>query len=80
MQTVKRSFLYLYVCVCVQNLISAHDQFKATLPEADSERQAILSICNEVQKISQTYSVTPNLTNGYCSITPTEIGIKWDKV
>uniref|UniRef100_A0A3B4CPQ4 Actinin, alpha 2b n=1 Tax=Pygocentrus nattereri TaxID=42514 RepID=A0A3B4CPQ4_PYGNA len=64
----------------IQNLISAHEQFKATLPEADNERQAILSIYNEVQKIAQSYGISPNLTNIYCTITPAELSAKWDKV
>ncbi|KAM9463053.1 alpha-actinin-2 [Clarias gariepinus] len=64
----------------IEKLISAHDQFKVTLPEADVERQAILSIYNEVQKIAQTYNLSPNLTNIYCSITPNEITTKWDKM
>uniref|UniRef100_A0AAR2M264 Actinin, alpha 2b n=1 Tax=Pygocentrus nattereri TaxID=42514 RepID=A0AAR2M264_PYGNA len=62
----------------IQNLISAHEQFKATLPEADNERQAILSIYNEVQKIAQSYGISPNLTNIYCTITPAFLkNIKW---
>ncbi|XP_066519167.1 alpha-actinin-2 [Hoplias malabaricus] len=64
----------------IQNLISAHEQFKATLPEADNERQAIMSIHNEVQKITQSYSIAPNLTNLYCTITPAELSLKWEKV
>uniref|UniRef100_A0A671QNB1 Alpha-actinin-2-like n=1 Tax=Sinocyclocheilus anshuiensis TaxID=1608454 RepID=A0A671QNB1_9TELE len=64
----------------VQSLISAHDQFKATLAEADSERQAILSIYNEVQKIAQSYGISSKLTNIYCDITPAIINQKWEKV
>ncbi|XP_061081397.1 alpha-actinin-2 isoform X3 [Conger conger] len=64
----------------IQSLIVAHDQFKATLPEADSERQAILGILNEIQKIAQSYGIGTSLTNPYSSITTIEIGIKWDKV
>lgn len=64
----------------MQNLITAHDQFKATLPEADSERQAILGIYTEVQKIAQSYGISPNLANPYSNITPTEMGLKWEKV
>lgn len=63
-----------------QNLISAHGQFKATLPEADCERQAILSIFNEVQKITQSYSLSLSLVNPYSNITPIEMGQKWEKV
>uniref|UniRef100_A0A6Q2YUX8 Actinin, alpha 2b n=1 Tax=Esox lucius TaxID=8010 RepID=A0A6Q2YUX8_ESOLU len=64
----------------VQSLISAHEQFKATLPEADGERQAILGIQNEVQKISQSYSIKANLINPYSTITTEELLAKWDKV
>ncbi|KAJ8404759.1 hypothetical protein AAFF_G00331460 [Aldrovandia affinis] len=64
----------------IQSLMSAHDQFKATLPEADRERQAILGIQNETQKISQSYGISSALSNPYSSITTAEIGLKWDKV
>uniref|UniRef100_A0A4W5NY18 Actinin, alpha 2b n=1 Tax=Hucho hucho TaxID=62062 RepID=A0A4W5NY18_9TELE len=64
----------------VQSLISAHEQFKATLPEADGERQAILGIHNEVQKISQSYGIKANLLNLYSTITTEELLAKWDKV
>ncbi|KAJ8013642.1 hypothetical protein DPEC_G00031930 [Dallia pectoralis] len=64
----------------IQSLISAHDQFKATLPEADCERQAILSIFTEVQKITQSYGISINITNPYSDITPAEIGLRWEKV
>ncbi|XP_073773370.1 uncharacterized protein isoform X2 [Danio rerio] len=64
----------------VQNLLSAHDQFKVTLPEADSERQAIMSIYNEVQKICQSYGISSKLSNIYCSITPADLNQKWEKV
>uniref|UniRef100_W5NIS0 Actinin, alpha 2b n=1 Tax=Lepisosteus oculatus TaxID=7918 RepID=W5NIS0_LEPOC len=64
----------------IQSLISAHEQFKATLPEADSERQAILGIHNEVQKIVQSYGVNLSQTNPYSTITPEEIRAKWDRV
>ncbi|KAL7869620.1 hypothetical protein AOLI_G00136080 [Acnodon oligacanthus] len=64
----------------IQNLISAHEQFRATLPKVDNERQAILSIYNEVQKFAHSYGISPNLTNIYCTITPAELSLKWDKV
>lgn len=63
-----------------QGLSTAHDQFKATLPEADKERQAILGIQNEIAKIVQTYHVNMAGTNPYTTITPQEINSKWDKV
>ncbi|KAK7901891.1 hypothetical protein WMY93_018660 [Mugilogobius chulae] len=64
----------------VQSLVAAHEQFKATLPEADAERQAILGIHNEVQKISQSYGIKASLVNPYSSITTEELLDKWDKV
>lgn len=63
-----------------QSLIAAHEQFKATLPEADSERQAILGIHNEVQKISQSYGIKANIINPYSTITTEELLNKWEKV
>ncbi|XP_039594927.1 alpha-actinin-2 [Polypterus senegalus] len=64
----------------IQSLISAHEQFKATLPEADSERQAILGIQNEIQKISHSYNIVLSLTNPYSTIKSEDISAKWDKV
>lgn len=63
-----------------QNLIAAHEQFKATLPEADAERQAIVGIQNEVQKISQSYGIKVNIINPYSTVTIEELLNKWEKV
>uniref|UniRef100_A0A8C5SUR0 Actinin alpha 2 n=1 Tax=Laticauda laticaudata TaxID=8630 RepID=A0A8C5SUR0_LATLA len=64
----------------IQSLITAHEQFKATLPEADGERQAILSIHNEVEKVIQSYSLRISASNPYSTVTMEEIRTKWDKV
>ncbi|XP_067392101.1 alpha-actinin-2 isoform X4 [Emydura macquarii macquarii] len=64
----------------IQSLITAHEQFKATLPEADGERQAILSIQNEVEKVIQSYNIRISASNPYSTITMDEIRAKWDKV
>uniref|UniRef100_A0A3Q4GHC4 Actinin, alpha 1 n=1 Tax=Neolamprologus brichardi TaxID=32507 RepID=A0A3Q4GHC4_NEOBR len=64
----------------IQGLSAAHEQFKATLPEADKERLAILGIHNEIAKIVQTYHVNIAGTNPYTTINPQEINAKWDKV
>lgn len=61
-------------------MTTAHEQFKATLPDADKERQAILGIHNEVSKIVQTYHVNMAGTNPYTTITPHEINGKWEHV
>ena len=63
-----------------QNLIAAHEQFKATLPQADGERQAIVGIHSEVQKISQSYGIKANITNPYSTLTTEDLLNKWDKV
>uniref|UniRef100_A0AAQ5Z4J0 Actinin, alpha 1 n=1 Tax=Amphiprion ocellaris TaxID=80972 RepID=A0AAQ5Z4J0_AMPOC len=65
---------------CCDGLSTAHEQFKATLPEADKERLAILGIHNEIAKIVQTYHVNMAGTNPYTTINPQEINTKWDKV
>ncbi|XP_060781042.1 alpha-actinin-1 isoform X3 [Neoarius graeffei] len=64
----------------IQGLSTAHEQFKATLPEADKERQAILGIHNEITKIVQTYHVNIAGTNPYTTINPQEINTKWERV
>ncbi|ETE68098.1 Alpha-actinin, sarcomeric, partial [Ophiophagus hannah] len=64
----------------LEGLTTAHEQFKATLPDADKERQAILGIHNEVSKIVQTYHVNMAGTNPYTTISPQEINGKWDRV
>ncbi|XP_072345760.1 LOW QUALITY PROTEIN: alpha-actinin-2-like [Scyliorhinus torazame] len=64
----------------IQSLITAHEQFKATLPEADKERMAILGIQNEITKIAQTYGIKLSGINPYTNLSAPEIAGKWDKV
>ncbi|KAM4043224.1 alpha-actinin-2 [Anomaloglossus baeobatrachus] len=64
----------------IQKLIAAHEQFKATLPEADSERQAIIGIQNEVEKVIQSYNIRVSSVNPYSYITLEELRTKWEKV
>uniref|UniRef100_A0A452E2J1 F-actin cross-linking protein n=1 Tax=Capra hircus TaxID=9925 RepID=A0A452E2J1_CAPHI len=64
----------------IQSLITAHEQFKATLPEADGERQSILAIQNEVEKVIQSYNIRISSSNPYSTVTVDEIRSKWDKV
>ncbi|XP_069326457.1 alpha-actinin-3 isoform X4 [Eulemur rufifrons] len=63
-----------------QSLLTAHEQFKATLPEADRERGAIMGIQAEIQKICQTYGLRPITTSPYISLSPQDINNKWDKI
>ncbi|XP_040824016.1 alpha-actinin-2 isoform X2 [Ochotona curzoniae] len=64
----------------IQSLITAHEQFKATLPEADGERQSIMAIQNEVEKVIQSYSIRISSSNPYSTVTMDELRSKWDKV
>ncbi|KAL7978284.1 hypothetical protein Chor_014823 [Crotalus horridus] len=63
----------------LESLITAHEQFKATLPEADKERMAILGIQNEIQKIAQTYGIKLSGLNPYTTLSHHDIANKWDK-
>lgn len=64
----------------LQSLITAHDQFKATLPEADKERMASLGIHNEILKIAQTYGIKLSGVNPYTNLSPQDISNKWETV
>ncbi|XP_075396728.1 alpha-actinin-2 isoform X1 [Tenrec ecaudatus] len=64
----------------IQSLITAHEQFKATLPEADGERQSISAIQNEVEKVIQSYNIRISSSNPYSTVTMDELRSKWDKV
>lgn len=70
----------LHLLSVVQSLITAHDQFKATLPEADKERMATLGIHNEILKIAQTYGIKLSGINPYTNLSPQDISTKWDTV
>lgn len=63
-----------------QSLITAHDQFKATLPEADKERMATIGIHNEILKIAQTYGIKLSGINPYTNLSQQDINNKWDTV
>ncbi|KAJ8383648.1 hypothetical protein AAFF_G00216190 [Aldrovandia affinis] len=64
----------------IQGLITAHEQFKSTLPEANKEREAIQGIQAEVQKIAQSNSITLSSNNPYTTITPESVNNTWDTV
>ncbi|XP_029373921.1 alpha-actinin-4-like isoform X3 [Echeneis naucrates] len=63
----------------IQGLITAHEQFKSTLSEANKEREAIQSIQAEVQKIAQSNGIKLSGANPYTTITPESIDNKWEK-
>lgn len=63
-----------------QGLIAAHDQFKSTLPDADKEREAILGIQSEAQRIADYNNIKLSGNNPYTSVTPQIINSKWERV
>ncbi|XP_069738343.1 alpha-actinin-4 isoform X4 [Phaenicophaeus curvirostris] len=64
----------------IQGLIAAHDQFKSTLPDADKEREAILGIQREAQRIADVHGIQVAGNNPYTSVTPHIINSKWERV
>ncbi|KAL7980770.1 hypothetical protein Chor_001924 [Crotalus horridus] len=64
----------------IEGLIAAHDQFKSTLPDADREREAILDIQSEAQKIADYNNIKLSGNNPYTSVTPQIINSKWERV
>ena len=53
----------------IQGLLDAHEQFKATLGEADKEYQAIVTLVQQVESIAREHQVPGGLDNPYTSLT-----------
>ncbi|XP_040262435.1 alpha-actinin-4 [Bufo bufo] len=64
----------------IEGLIAAHEQFKSTLPDADREREAILDIQSQAQKIADYNHIKLSSGNPYTTVTPQTINSKWEKV
>ncbi|KAM4879790.1 alpha-actinin-4 isoform 2-T2 [Sylvia borin] len=64
----------------IQGLIAAHAQFKSTLPDADKEREAILGIQREAQRLAELHGLQLPSGNPYTSVTPQLINSKWERV
>lgn len=64
----------------IQDLVEAHEQFKGTLGEADKEFNSIMSLANEVQRLSQQYGLQIQ-ENPFTTVSPSEdISNKWGEV
>ncbi|CAG0881847.1 unnamed protein product [Cyprideis torosa] len=61
----------------IQNLIDAHNKFKATLGEADKEYNSIVSLVREVERIASQHQVPGGLENPYTTLTADVLGHKW---
>jgi len=64
----------------IQGLLDAHEQFKATLGEADKEYQAIVGLVQQVESIAREHQVPGGLDNPYTSLTAKDITSKWAEV
>ena len=53
----------------IQGLIDAHNQFKATLGEADKEYNSIVGLVREVETIVKQYQIPGGLENPYTALT-----------
>ena len=60
----------------IQGLINAHEQFKATLPEADKEYHGIYALAQEAQHICAQHGLQFD-ENPYTSIQAVELQSKW---
>ncbi|KAF0030233.1 hypothetical protein F2P81_016964 [Scophthalmus maximus] len=63
----------------IQGLITAHEQFKSTLSDANKERKAIQSIQDQVEEIAHNNGIKLSGGNPYTTITPKSIDSKWEK-
>jgi len=64
----------------IQGLLDAHEQFKATLGEADKEYQSIVGLVQQVEAIAREHSVPGGIDNPYTSLTANDITSKWAEV
>jgi len=64
----------------IQGLLDAHEQFKATLGEADKEYQSITGLVRQVESIARQHSTPGGIDNPYTSLTAQDITSKWAEV
>lgn len=64
----------------IQGLIQAHDQFKATLGEADKEFNLIVGLVREVESIVNQHQIPGGLENPYTTLTSHDLSRKWADV
>lgn len=64
----------------IQGLITAHDQFKATLGEADKEYALIVGLVRDVEGLVNQYQIANGLENPYTTLTARDLTAKWSDV
>ncbi|GAU97298.1 hypothetical protein RvY_08619-2 [Ramazzottius varieornatus] len=63
-----------------QALLNDHEQFKATLVEADKEFRTLVGIFQEVQRFAQQHNIPGAMENPYTNMTAQEVTNKWNEV
>lgn len=63
-----------------QALVNDHEQFKATLVEADKEFRTLVGIFQEVQRFAQQHNIPGAMENPYTNMTAQEVTNKWNEV
>ncbi|CAG5110513.1 Oidioi.mRNA.OKI2018_I69.chr2.g4911.t1.cds [Oikopleura dioica] len=63
----------------IKGLIQAHEQFKATLPEAQKEKDNIIGLMREASKIARQYGVELGV-NPYTTVSADSIEAAWNAV
>jgi Ca2+-binding EF-hand superfamily protein len=63
----------------ISGLIQAHEQFKSTLQEANREKEAIVTLMREANKVCKQYQVS-EISNPYTEITSDAIERQWNKL
>lgn len=61
----------------IQGLLTAHEQFKQNLGEAENEQRNIVHLSQEVQKFASQYQVPGGVENPYTNLTGNDIAAKW---
>lgn len=64
----------------IQGLIDAHNQFKATLGDADKEYNSIVGLVREVESIVKQHQIPGGLENPYTTLTANDLTKKWSDV
>ncbi|XP_039253681.1 alpha-actinin-1-like isoform X1 [Styela clava] len=64
----------------IKELIAAHEQFKATLSDAEQEKNVIMSLMADVEKHKRMYNLSQHIENVYTLLTPEKIDSKWQRV
>ncbi|XP_058449806.1 alpha-actinin, sarcomeric isoform X2 [Malaya genurostris] len=64
----------------IQGLIQAHEQFKATLNEADKELNMIVGLVRDAETVVKQEQVPGGLVNPYTTLTADTISRKWSEV